>query len=360
MRRHLIGRLLVATLLGAIVLPAVVHAQAIIKVNDDVWFRFGMNIQAWGDFAQTATQNGYAENLYLRRDRFLITGSVAKDATFFFQTDDPNLGKAPKDLTGAKFVIQDAFIEYKLADAFAIDAGKMIVPLGRNQLTSVAAFLTMDISPTTTAIITPTATDAFRDTGVELKGYLFDGGRLEYRAGLYQGIREPGARNAFLEAAYVQYNFADSERGYAYQGTNLGKKTIVNVNGGYDTQNDYKAYTAGSTIDLPWGGGNEFALNFQYDNYDGGTFIPTLPKQYDLLAELGLYFSPLKLQPYGKYEKQNFSVLSANNQTRYGLGANYYVSGQNLKYSAQYLRVTPVSPIKSFNEFTVEMQVWYY
>src|SRR5262249_25441210 len=96
MKREWSGRLVVAAVLAAVLLPAAANAQAIIKVSDDVWFRFGMQLQGWADWNQSAATGGYAQNLYLRRDRLLITGSVAPGVTFFFQTDDPNLGKGQK------------------------------------------------------------------------------------------------------------------------------------------------------------------------------------------------------------------------------------------------------------------------
>src|ERR1700676_4033879 len=154
---------------------------------------------------QSDASGGYAQNLYLRRDRFQVAGSVAPGVTFFFQTDDPNLGKAPKALT-AGFVVQDAWAQWQLNEGFAINFGKFLVPFSRNELQSTVSFMTLDISPTSTVFLAPTATDATRDTGVELKGYLIDGGRLEYRYALMQGVRAADSRNGFRNSAYLQYN----------------------------------------------------------------------------------------------------------------------------------------------------------
>src|SRR3984893_10969638 len=121
--QHSIGRLVfaasaLATVLAALA-PTAARAQAIVKINDDVWFRFGLQLNGQADWTQSTATGGYAENLFLRRDRFLVTGSVAPGVTFFFQTDDVNLGKAPKSLATG-FVVQDAWMEWKLADAFAL------------------------------------------------------------------------------------------------------------------------------------------------------------------------------------------------------------------------------------------------
>jgi len=375
MKRHSIGRLIAAAALAAVLLPAAANAQALIKVNDDVWFRFGMQLQGWGDWLQNTTNRGYAENLYLRRDRFQVAGSVAPGVTFFFQTDDPNLGKAPKALTSG-FVVQDAWAQWSLADGFAINFGKLLVPFSRNELQSTISFITLDISPVSTVFANPTATDATRDSGVELKGYLIGAGQLEYRYALMQGIRQEGSRNGFRNSAYLQYNFFDTEKGYVYTGTNLGKKRIVNVSAGYDGQNAYHAYSGDLFWNLPVAAGDELAGQLQWTHYDGGhanppqpagcggcfTLLSALPRQNDYLIELAYYISAAKFQPFGKWEQQKFVAdnQKKNDINRWGVGAHYYVFGQNLKLTGQYLRIKPKAPIKDTNEFTFAMQVWYF
>lgn len=353
------------------------HAQVVIKVNDNVSFRIGGQLQFWADEAQDAATKAYAQNLYLRRMRFLLTGSVAPNVTFFYQTDNPNLGRTPKTL-GSGFVTQDAWAEWKFRDEFALSAGLFLVPTSREELTSTTSFQTLDVSPTATVFAGPTQTSATRDTGIQAKGYLFDGGRLEYRAAVFQGVRDPAvapkpaSRNSFLHAVYVQYDFWDKERGYVYAGTNRGTKKILAVSGGYSGQKDYKSGSLNLHTNIPVGPAtatatpaprNEIAALFQAMHYDGGKFIPGIPKQNDYLGEFDYYMAPIKTQPYIKLENQKFSATSnpSKDVTRFGAGLNYYVSGQNLKLTGQYLRVKPKNgAIRATNQFTVQMQVWYY
>src|SRR6185436_3947362 len=92
-------------------------AQATIKVNDNINFKFGTLIQAWADSAEIATDpQGYANNLFLRRIRFLVVGQITPTVSFFYETDNPNLGKAPKALRPG-FITQDAFVEWKALGA---------------------------------------------------------------------------------------------------------------------------------------------------------------------------------------------------------------------------------------------------
>ncbi|HEY6321119.1 MAG TPA: porin [Thermoanaerobaculia bacterium] len=362
---HSRGRLvLAATVLAAALAalaPAAARAQAILAVNDDVWVRFGLQLNGQADWTQSTATGGYAQNLFLRRDRFLVTGSVAPGVTFFFQTDDVNLGKAPKSLA-AGFVVQDAWMEWKLADAFALDAGQFIVPWSRNSLQGTLSYLTMDISPTSTIIINPNPADAARDTGVEAKGYLVDGGRLEYRLALTQGVRETGSRNAFRDTVYLQYDVFDTERGYVYHGTNLGKKKILALSAGYDGQDSYHAYNADVFTTIPVGAGDEIAGQVQWSHYDGESFLAAPARQNDYLGELAYFASALEAQPFAKLELQRFSAasLQQKDMLRWGAGMHYYVHGLNLKLSAQFLRVLPRSPIRATNELTLAMQVWYF
>ena len=94
---------LVSLALLIALLPAVANAQAVIKVNDNVNFRLGILMQAWADWngqpghGDTA---GFQQNLFLRRARFFLGGQVAKDVSFFFMTDNPNLGKSTQTVGG--------------------------------------------------------------------------------------------------------------------------------------------------------------------------------------------------------------------------------------------------------------------
>jgi len=176
-----------AAVLVGMMAPGAAQAQAIIKVNDDVNVKFGLLLQGWADWNQDTLSSGYAENLFLRRARFIMGGQVAKNVTFFFETDNPNLGKAPKAL-GTGFIVQDAYLEWKIADAFALDGGLILIPMSRNGLQSAASQLSIDYGSFTFLNSAPTQSSVGRDTGFQAKGYLVDK-HLEYRIGAFQGFR---------------------------------------------------------------------------------------------------------------------------------------------------------------------------
>jgi len=122
---------LLALVVLVLLFPVVTYGQAVIKVNDNISVRFGALVQAWADAAQNPTTKGYAENLFLRRMRILISGTLSPSVSFFFQTDNPNLGKPPKAL-GSGFLTQDAYLEWKpRSNAFMLRAGLMLPPFCR-------------------------------------------------------------------------------------------------------------------------------------------------------------------------------------------------------------------------------------
>jgi hypothetical protein len=163
---------------------------------------------------------------------------------------------------------------------------------------------------------------------------------------------------------YLQYDFFSPEKGYLFPGTMLGKQKILAVDAGFDKQSSYRGQSANIAAAIPVFGGDEVAAQFQFIHYDGRTKFPTIADQNDYLLEAGYYVRQVKVQPFFKYESQTF-VTSANapkDVNRYGFGGNYYIRGQNLKWTAQYLRALPqnTTSLKASNEFTMQLQLMYW
>ena len=347
-------------MLALVCLPA--SAQLVLK-NEDVQFKFGVQGQFWADWTQdsTAGTQGYQQNVYLRRMRLIVGGDIGKDISFFFQTDDPKLGLTPKAL-GSGFIIQDAFVEWRANKAFMVEGGLMLVPLSRNTLQSPASYYTLDLSPLTAVNNTSTQSSGLRDAGFGSKGFFLKN-KLQYRWGLFQGQRDANAHNSLRTAGYVQYDFFDTETGYTFVGTALGKKKILAVDAGFDKQGSYRGLSSNIAADLPVNHGDEIGGQFQYFHYDWQTKFPTIANQNDYLVEGAYYIHKAKAQPFMKAEFQRF-VAAANyskDMNRFGAGVNYYIHGQNLKWTLQYLRALPQnSSLKPSNEFTMQLQLFYF
>lgn len=361
-----------AVLLALCLVPGSANGQAIIKVSDNVNFRLGMLIQSWADWMQlndaTGAANGYQQNLFIRRARFFVGGQVAPNVTFFFMTDNPNLGKAvgtTAKAPGTGFIIQDAYLEWKVANEFILDAGLIFIPLCRNCIQSAATHLTMDYGTWTFQQSGATQSSVGRDTGFQAKGYLAKD-HLEYRVGVFQGFRQTGSRNTLRSTARLMYNFFEVEKVPFYPGTYLGKKKVVAVGAGIDLQSDYKAYAADLFLDLPVAKGDGVTGQFDFIRWDGGATFPTtagLNRNDAILAELGYYCSSGKVLPWLRFESQAFldDVNSARNQKRYAGGLTWYAHGHNFNIRAGYTRIVPrADTTESTSQFTVQFQLFYY
>jgi hypothetical protein len=377
---------------SAIVLLALLAARrltaqgpVVVKLNDTVSFRLGLQVQSWAEWTQDPNSEGYSQNFLVRRIRFILLANVAPGVSVFYQTDSPRIGNAgtngAKDAS-SKFITQDAFLEWRLiGEKLMLDGGLFYVPQARNVLTSTSATLAVEGGTFVQQQNAATVSNTGRDYGVGLKGYLADD-RLEYRAGVFSGQRQAtaaqppplgsaaGARNAFRAAARVQYDFFDTEKGYTYVGTSRGTKRILAVGGWGDFQGDYKGYGADAVADIPIGK-DAVTSEVDYLRFDGGRQFgianPLLPKQSSLLAQAGYYFDAVALQPFVRYERLDFDddARKAGNQEKFGGGLNYYVYGQNLKISALYERIVPrVKPatarVKDTNHLLIAFQALYF
>ena len=394
-----------------LLLPDPARAQVIVKVNDVVNFRLGFQLQGWSEFLQDPISEGYQESFKIRRVRLIVAGAVAKDVSFFFQTDNPNMGATTGTAVKAintGFLVQDAFGEWHpfSNEQFIVIFGKMLVPFTRNSLQQTSSHLSLDGGTWTFLQSAPLQGDAGRDVGLEFKSYLA-GDHLEFRGGIFDGFRAPanaggaGSRNPFRFVGRLVYNFFDTEKGYVPVGTNLGKKKILSFGGGYDTQGGYtspavgttpagkgfEAYGADFMIDWPFGPGDAkvgrdaLTAHIDYIHYDGGCranaagvvgtncLTPTLPRQEELFTDLGYYFHAINLQPFIRFETLNFkdALKEGGNIRRYMGGFNYYVTpaAQNLKLTAAFERIVPNTAAtnaktKNTNHIVVQLQFYYF
>jgi len=350
----------------ALLAAPLLHAQVQIKVGDNTLIRFGILAQGWADSAQDATTKKYVENLFIRRIRFLVGGQISPNVSFFYETDNPNLGKAvvsgstTTKTISSGFITQDAFVEWKPTgkNTFMIDAGLMLPPLCRNCVESAATLLSLDYGAYSFVESAGTQSVVGRDTGFLAKGYLA-GGHLEYRGGIFQGFRASGSRNAFRGTGRIMYNVFDTETGYTWPGVYLGgNKKVLALGGGFDKQRGYKAYSADVFTALPFAK-NELNGELTLLHFDGGKFITSIPNQRDATAQLGYYVAGLKVMPWIRFEKKDVHHTNTGDENRQQAGVTWYPSGHNFNVKGAYSRVDPRVGNKT-NEYTIQMQFFYY
>jgi hypothetical protein len=353
-------RLAILVLILLAAASAAAHAQAVIKVNDDVNFKLGVLGQFQADSLEDPGTDANTNNLFVRRVRLIFGGQVAKNVTFFVETDTPNLGKvtppAAKNITPGT-IIQDAYADFKVSEAFMVDAGLMFVPFSHNSLQSAATLLPVDYGAYTFSQSAPTQSSTGRDTGFQARGY-FLADHLEYRLGAFQGVRDPRSHNSFRYVGRVQYNFFDTDNGFFYTGTSLGKKRIVSVGAAFDAQKNYHGYDADAFVDWPAGPG-ALTGQFDYNHFDGDVTLLTVPKQNDVLLELGYLVRDWKLTPVVQYARRDISDITAGDENRVSFGANYWWAGHNANVKFAVTRIAPAG-LATQREVTLQLQIFYF
>lgn len=324
----------------ALAAAPVVQAEWQIQTKDgSSSIKFGFLVQARAEFLDT--DDGTSKNLFFRRLRLLAGGQVNDQLSFFFQTDSPNLGKGTGngDKDEGDIFIQDFVITWKpWSDAFNLDVGMMLNEVSYNSNQSAASLMATDYGPFSFVWSGPLTARVGRDYGVRARGYLA-GDRIEYRASVLQGNRGSGSTNSFRYLGRLMFNVFDAQKGLYYAGTTLGKKQILSFGASFDTQEDYKAYGADVFWDQPVGGGNAITVQAGWTHLDGDAFLPSLPKQDNLMVEGGFYVASLKLLPFIQYANQNFddSVLADGHKLQVGLG--YMFAGHNGNLKLSYARI---------------------
>jgi hypothetical protein len=352
-------------------------AQVLIKVNDNINFKLGLLLQGQADWQEVANatndgSGGFQQNMLVRRARFIMGGQVAPNVFFYVDTENANLGKSTQAVggtTGVKapatgFNLLDAVGEWRISKELNIQFGEILVPTNRWILTSSASTFMLDQSAYNNLYTAGLQNNTGRDTGVMYRGFFFCD-RLEVRSAVLSGDRLPGAKNSPRFTQWAQWNFFDTEV-YAlpsYAGANFGNKKILALGGGYDAQGDYKMASANLFMDFPIDPGSfESTIVYQYVN--GGTLIPTLPQENTFSVEGGLYLKNSRVAPILRYEQKAFTATAntGKNESRYATGLNFYpypkaTNNFNIKVWWQY--VAPKVGVGT-NEFTVQMQVFYF
>ena len=334
-------------------------AQAVITVNEDVNFKVGVLGQFQADWLEGAGTEE-APNLFIRRVRLLVGGQIARNVSFFVETDAPNLGKKLADGKSItpQLVVQDAYGEFRLRDWLLVDAGLMLVPFSRNSVQSAATLLAIDYGPYSFAQSVPTQCTAGRDTGIQARGH-FLGSRIEYRVGAFQGAHRPDLEPSARFIGRVQYQFLETEgTGFFYAGSHLGTKRVAALGAGFDVQGDYRAQVVEFFLDHPLGPGS-LTAQLAYNHFDGGSTLPSLPDQEVVLVETGYFLPRLKLTPVLQFTRRDGATGTLADETRWSAGLNYWWQRHNANVKAAYGRIDGAGGARR-GEFTVQLQLFYY
>ncbi len=326
---------------------------------------------------------------YFRRDRLMVSGQLDDVygfyAAFQFMGDQRVFPLEVQDTTEKNFDIIDTFFTADYTDAFRLRAGLTKDPMVREDNESCFVPLSLDRS---NFIYTPLPR-LNRDFGVVLWGNLADA-LIQYRLAAMNGnddVKDP--KSELRYTARVHVSLLDPEYSLVYNGTYLGKKKVLTIGAGYQTESDavysniattttppslakdYKAYTYDIFFEYPTQAGTFTASGAYLETDFGGAYKGANPDPRSIgingeksgwYTKVGYLLPNAKLQIFGRYEKWKFAKLAGildQKITWTGYGVNYYVRGQDLRLTLEYStndydKEDPLN--KDFNTTTVMLQ----
>jgi hypothetical protein len=348
-------------------------------------------------FGAGAGPSGQSYDFFIRRTRILVGGTLFGVFDYFVDTDYPNLflqnvpvtdamgattAAALKNTPGMN--IQDAFITWKaMGDMLKVDVGYMLPPLAHNAVQGATTLYGWDYffntfrsgnafgtQPPAAGILGPPIPQSptGRDAGFELRG-LVAGGFVEYRLGLFQGLRQVGtaadarARNMFRTTGRVQVNLMDPETGFFYAGSYLGTKKILSVGASFDFQDTgsttaYRYFAGDVFVDQPLGPAGVLTAQVNVAHWDGGTTpLVGVPKSTAIMGEVGFLIAAAHLSPIVRAE--HLWVTNLNDDTYLGGGLAFWPYGHNSNLKLFYTN-HKVQTLPSGNQFNLQWQLYFF
>ncbi len=378
----------VAIMLG-LAAPAIAGPQMTFGPND----KGTLQIDYKGQFQLSVRDNGSGTNneasttsFDFRRNRIALMGAYGENMSLYVQTEfmDKNaVGTlaVADDSTDSNFQLLDAVIRFNYNNGVNVNIGKFKYSFSRENLEACEAPLTLDRSLFIRAPYVGT-----RDMGVNVWGNMFDS-KFQYRFEAMEGREavsgDSAPKSNLRYGARAHLSLLDPESGHGYKGTYLGKKSVFTIGGAYQYEpdiayginttdkKDYKAWTADVFFEYPTKAAGTMTLSAAYAKYDlDNAYIAATPSAgtIDLNGEKNGWYtkagymlpdSPIQL--FARYEKWKFAQLNNINDEQidwYGLGANYYIWGQNLKVTMEYSKTNfDKGSYKDFGQFITQLQV---
>ena len=363
------------------------------EINEQTKGEIGIWMQASYQWVEDGKINGdkYEDlnDFMIRRAYMYLKGDVTQYVSFFTHLASDKVGmEKPTGGSldnsgmglGSGVAWRDLWITLNLHEAFKIQMGRMYVPLTRNYgTTSTKCMLTADLpflqGGSRGGIFY--AQKVGRDDGLTLWGNPF-GGLLQYRFMISEGVEDDANPEDNLRfVGRLSLSLLEPETSWFNKGTYLGKKKVLSLGFGMDSQDDLTlggsenrdntVWTVDAFFDYPVGGG-AVTVEVAYIDIDnctqgGPNFYHDLEAGDDaenwyinagylLPGSIG----PGQLQPYIRYETVD---VGKKNETDFLSGGfNYYLKGHNCKLTADYMHVDPDNHDKDDRDiFTFQITV---
>ncbi|HOI08881.1 MAG TPA: porin [Myxococcota bacterium] len=298
----------IATVL--IAMPAFAYK---IQIAEHTTLNIDYLLQVQAQFAEKGAPDGtaWSKDFFVRRSRILLFGDLWKNISFFFETDQANWGKGGK--WDAAFFVQDAYVTFKVVEAFQVDVGMILLPFSRANLQGAIGLNALDYHLNLIKFV-PGSHHVWRDMGIQLRGTAANK-KFSYRLGVFNGAQgqslQKDAAGAVVKdaagkdvlksnpedwprfAGHVRYSILGDDTAFFFKGLHFATAPIVSIGAGFDYQhaavmdrpadldkdrNVVKkatvthalAFSADVYADVPIGKNQEFVLQAGFFWYDHG------------------------------------------------------------------------------------------
>jgi hypothetical protein len=309
-------------------------------------------LQPWFYFAENEAalkKNGFGYDFYLRRARIIVSGNLNDWIYFFYETDNPNFGKARENKDKGiiernydTIYTQDAFVDFRIAPEIQIATGMILLPFSHHDRQSAVTIHTIDFHNIFSGHLIQEK--AWRDFGVEARGLVF-GKLLGYHFGLFSG--KTGTSDQIPRmTGRVDVNCMDAEDTFFYNGIYFGKKKIISLGLGFDLQPGaiadkngntamYYALTGDAFVDYPIGENDELIFQTGAAWYERG-YVKGIA---DAGTGLGLYgeigYRMGKFEPVLSFNSFD-SKKSGEDTSNILAGLNIWLKEKNANIKLEY------------------------
>ena len=283
------------------------------------------------------------DRFIIRRARVTLKGSFAENFDFLFQSDFGN--NAVGGVAGYKAQITDLAITWRGYEDAQVTVGQFKTPYGYEQLLADTKTLTVERSASNDALTLS------RQIGAMVSGSILEK-RVTYWAGLFNGNGVNQGNNDNDQFLYV-----GRLNGTAVRNERLTLDVGANAFTTIDTSANFNGTRNGIGFDaqVNRGPAGLYAEWFQ-THFDRLVGPSTDARGWSLLGSWMLV--PKSLQAILRYETIDPNRTVANDDTHiWTLGANYFIKGDDLKLSINYLLGDPVGPLSDQGRLLGRMQV---
>ncbi|MGB3225632.1 MAG: porin [Desulforhopalus sp.] len=339
------------------------------QLGDQVKGEIGFWAQTWYQYVEDgkdSNNDGIRDNdlndFMIRRAYFSIRGEATRYLDFFTHIASDRIGQEGLDDSsnglGSGVAFRDLWITLKPHETLKIQVGRMYVPFTRNYgTTSTMSLLTTDLDwaqgGIRSNIFYPNKVG--RDDGATLWGNI-GGGLIQYRFMLGEG--EESSRNPddnLRFAGRISASLFEPETGWFNQGTYMGKKRVLSLGAGIDSQNDlllaneeedYFSWTVDVFYDQPLGSYGALTFEGAYIDIENGpnpitytqqasgddASIISLKAGYLMPGNIG----PGQFQPFVHFQQISVDESGKDDTNVYGAGLNYFFKGHANKISLDF------------------------